>query len=172
VPDEATFRAALDDRGILRPGALASPSPSFLVFAQRSDAFVDVAAWQGHARRFFATDLGLTTEKRYATPLPTTDAARIVVVCGDEHGTRLAFARPRTDDDLRQAEAAEARAPAGLALLAKRCPTVWLVEAATPDDRIALRIAAILASVLLGPIMPPARDAIFGVKTARLTLSA
>jgi hypothetical protein len=44
---------------------------------------------------------------------------------------------------------------------------VWLVECEGPDDRAALRLAAILAGVLLGPILAPRGAALFGPKTAR-----
>jgi hypothetical protein len=44
---------------------------------------------------------------------------------------------------------------------------VWLVTRETVDDRIALRLAMILASVHLGPIVDPLGPDIFGVKTAR-----
>jgi hypothetical protein len=35
---------------------------------------------------------------------------------------------------------------------------------------VALTLAAIFASVLLGPIVPPKGDRVFGVRTARLEL--
>ena len=59
----------------------------------------------------------------------------------------------------------------GLALLARRCQAVWIVERADGEpDRLALLLSAILASVLLGPILDPARGELFGVKTARAKL--
>jgi hypothetical protein len=191
--DEEDFRACLDARGVLREGAIASPSrdDAFTVFAQRDDAFLDASALTQQARRFFATDLGLTVDKRYElvvdttstrppsrvgqdVPLPRVDAARVVIAANEEHGTRLAYGRPRDDDDLRIADEAEARVGyAGLALLAKRCHAVWLVQvdARGEGDRVALRIAAIFASVLLGPILAPRGASLFGVKTARSRLA-
>lgn len=166
--DESLLRGALDEFGILRSGVLSAPSPAYLVFAQRHDAFIDLAAWQNHARRFFDTQLGLTVDKHYTAPLPRIDATHIVVAHTNENGTRFAFARPANAEDTARAEAAET-APAGLADLARRCKTVWLVESTSEGDRIALRIAAILASVLLGPIVTPDLQ-IFGVKTARIKL--
>ena len=47
---------------------------------------------------------------------------------------------------------------------------VWLVTRDKEDDRVSLTIAAILASTLLGPILAPEGDAIFGVRTARMKL--
>lgn len=40
------------------------------------------------------------------------------------------------------------------------------------DDTLALTLAAILASILLGPILDPRRSELFGVKTARRKLEA
>jgi hypothetical protein len=57
-----------------------------------------------------------------------------------------------------------------MALLAQRCRTVWLVTRETDDDRVSLGIAAIFASVLLGPILAPTGDELFGVRTARAKL--
>ena len=176
--DEEEFRELLTDRGILTPGALASLSrdEAFTVFAQRADARVELGTWKNQAKRFFETELGITVDKPYdASPsfaFPAIDAARVVVAAKDgDRGTRLCFGRPRTDDDLRAADEAERIVGyAGLADLAKRCSTVWLVKAEGEDDRIALRIAAILASVLLGPILAPRGASLFGVKTARARL--
>jgi hypothetical protein len=55
-------------------------------------------------------------------------------------------------------------------VLVARAKRIWQVskEVAHGEDRNApLRIAAILASVLLAPIVPPEGDTIYGVKGAR-----
>ncbi|HZU83705.1 MAG TPA: hypothetical protein VE987_12345, partial [Polyangiaceae bacterium] len=57
-----------------------------------------------------------------------------------------------------------------LARLARRCQTLWLIAREASPDPLALRLAAILASVLLGPIVDAAYEEIFGVKTARSKL--
>jgi hypothetical protein len=79
-------------------------------------------------------------------------------------------ARPRNADDLAAAEAAD-RANSGLALLARRCGAVWLVEREAEDAALAgspaLRLAAIVASVVLGPILDSRVPELLGVKTAR-----
>jgi hypothetical protein len=49
---------------------------------------------------------------------------------------------------------------------------VWLVETASEPDRAALLLAAILASVVLGPILSPDGRDLFGVRTARAKLEA
>lgn len=175
---EDEFRALLDEQGVLRPAALPPPdrSGAWTIFAQRPDARLDVFALKAQATRFFDAKVGLTVDKRYLAP-PATDAARVVLATADPacSGTRLAYARPADAADLALAEAAEERQGTyGLALLARRCPTVWLVacEADLPgDDLVALTLAAIFASVLLGPILSPSGAEIFGVRTAREKLA-
>jgi len=172
---EERFRELLDAGGILRSGALASPerSASYTVFAQRSDATLDIAAIKAHAARFFDTKLGLTVNKSYGSVPPEVDAARIVLASDDKtaSGTRFCFGRPTNANDLAAAEEAEQEQRShGMALLAQRCPTVWLVLRESSDDRVALTLAAILASSLLGPILSPDGDELFGVRTARMKL--
>jgi hypothetical protein len=88
-------------------------------------------------------------------------------------GIRAASRRARDAIDLVEAERAEARVgSSGLALLARRCPVVWTVEREEPEDALALLLAAILASLLLGPIFDRDAQALFGVKTARERLEA
>jgi hypothetical protein len=150
---------------------------AYLVFAQSADARVDIGAFSAHAERFFATRLGLTADKSYAPgQAPRSDDAGIVIAPdGETPGIRHASARPRGDADLALAATADERAGpggTGLALLARRCQTVWLVSRVIDPDPLALRLAAILASVLLGPILDARVPEIFGVKTARAKLEA
>lgn len=173
MTDEA-FRALLDDKGVLRPGAIPFPerSEGFTVFAQRTDARAETSEWARHAAQYFQVDLRLVGNKRYGDTAPREDAVRVALVPrGGVASVRVCFARPRTDDDLRAAEDAEAkRGLAGLSLLAKRCKTVWIVAAAPEEDRASLLLAAILASVVLGPILSPSGDELFGVRTARVKM--
>jgi hypothetical protein len=157
------------------PVTPALPAPEldvYVVFAQRTDARVDIDAWSAHAERFFATRLGLAEDMRplMGASAPRVDRARFVVApgdgTGDGPGIRQASARPRDERDLALAERADG-AGTGLALLARRCPTVWLVTREGEGDRLALRLATILSSVLLGPILDPGRMELFGAKTAR-----
>jgi hypothetical protein len=151
---------------------------ALLVFAQRTDARVEIEAWSLQAERFFSTRLGLAEDKRYAPgeAAPQTDGARIVVApAGEPPAIRSAHGRPRNADDLAMAMAADERVGpggTGLGLVARRCQTVWLVSREFDADPIALRLAAILASVLLGPILDVRGPELFGVKTARAKLDA
>jgi hypothetical protein len=138
---------------------------AYLVFSQ-SGGRADIDAWNQHATRFFATRLG------FASASPD-DLSFVVAPDGMVPGVRAAHARPTEPEDLALAEAAEVKAAAeggrggGLALLARRCGSVWLVERQDSADVLALRLAAILASVLLGPILDAGVPEVFGVKTAR-----
>lgn len=151
-----------------------SREASLLVFAQRADARVDIQSWGAHAERFFSTRIGLAEEKTYVPGAcaPLSDAARVVVApTGEPPGIREITGRPRQAEDLSAADEAEARrGAAGLALLARRCGTVWLVSRESVADVLALRLAAILAGVLLGPILDVSASELFGVKTARAKL--
>lgn len=172
---EEAFRALLDERGVLRQGALDAPARerSFAVFSQRADAWLDVEALSRQAERFFATKLGATVDKRHGDVVPEVDAARIVVAGGDgmSSGTRLCYGRAVETDDLVAAEEAErAMGTYGLALLAQRCKTLWIIVPETEEDRAALTLAAIFASHMLGPILSPGGREIYGVRGARLKL--
>ena len=172
---EEAFRDLLDERGILRPGALSSPAleRSYAVFSQRGDAALDVEAIKRQAERFFAARVGLTVDKRYDDAKPEEDAARVVLASGDgtSSGTRLCYGRAVDSADLAAAEAAErAMGTYGLALLAQRCKTIWLVVPEVDEDRAALTLAAIFASHMLGPIMSPGGQELYGVRGARLKL--
>jgi hypothetical protein len=156
----------------------------YLVFGSAPDAHVDVAVWDAQARRFFDTRLALAGGEDAATepsenpsmPDPSLRsgmrAIRIEIVPPDgPAGQRTIAGRPRRPEDLALAELAEARAGGGgLVLVARRCPTVWLVMRQAEDDPLALRLAMILASVLLGPVLDPRTPELFGVKTARQKL--
>jgi hypothetical protein len=135
-----------------------------LVFAQHAQPSLDVPAWDAHAQRFFATRVTLARVE---------GQAELVVAVAPATGMakeRRVTARVRTAQDLAMADAAEAKQGGGLGGLAHRCPTVWTVACEGDDDTAALLLAAILASVGLGPVVDPAGPEIFGVKTARAKL--
>jgi hypothetical protein len=117
----------------------------YRVFSQAAEPRNLPDEWTRAAKRFFGVDLDLTA--------------------------RTVTARLREDSDLRDALEAEQRTGfTGLYDLAeRRCPTVFEVERRSDDDKIALQLAAILATVGLGPIL--AEGELFGVRTARLKLS-
>jgi hypothetical protein len=184
VVREEDFPQLLDDYGILRPGTLEPPlrTQAFTVFAQRSDARVEAAAWERHAAQFFGVELRLPFPKRYVFDPPRRDAALVSVTPANRPAsTRLCYGRPREKDDLFAADEADLRqGSAGLGRLAQRCAFVWLVEVEVDvegegernDDEPALRLAAILASVVLGPILTPDGETLLGVRSARAKLES
>ena len=140
--------------------------PAYIVFSSSTDTRLDVALWNAQAERFFATRLDLVGRAGEG------EARIFVTPPRDETpGERVLSARPTDAADLALAEEAEVRAGGGgLVLLARRCHTVWLVGRDAEDDRIALRLAMILASVVLGPVLDARGPELFGVKTARAKL--
>ncbi len=147
-------------------GEASNQDRRLLVFAQRARAVLEVDAWNAHGEQFFRTRIGLAE--------PSENGGRLVVAPeGLDPGMRAVEGRERNEKDLVRADIAEARAGGGgLGFLARRCPVVWLIERESATDMLALRLAAVMASVLLGPIVDPETLEIFGVKTARQKIAA
>lgn len=76
--------------------------------------------------------------------------------------------RPRSEADLERAKRAETRGrAAGMAALAARCAAVWEVHADPDAPAEALHtVCAVLASVALGPVLPPDDSTLYGVRGA------
>jgi hypothetical protein len=170
---EALFRAHLTQGGLYVGTATLEASASFMVFSQTPHAMIDREAWERKAATFFARRIGLVVPKAYGSEPPTSDAALVVIAGPEGQGSlRLIAGRPTELSDIVRAQQAERLGAVGSGLvdLAKRCPNVWLVEASSADDSSALAIAAILALVYLGPIVPPSGAELYGVRTARMKL--
>lgn len=77
-------------------------------------------------------------------------------------------AREVTKEDMRDVKAAElAGQAAGMGALAMRCPLLW--ELVAPDDAPPAAVfvmCAAAASVALGPVLPPDRSTLFGIRGA------
>jgi hypothetical protein len=142
----------------------------YLVFSQQG-LEADIDAWNAYAERFLGARLGLSEP-----PARTAEGCVLRIVVSPSAGPAgilAAHGRARDERDLALAEAAESLAQGGgLALLARRCPTVWIVERRADDDPLALRLATVLAGTLLGPILDRRSREIFGVKTARAKMEA
>lgn len=174
--DEEQARAFLDDDGYLRSAAEAplALSRSYLVFSQHEGVRLDMFAWQKQATRFFQTRVGLALPKASGRSVAFSDAFLFLVEPPNTPlAKRLVWLRPRTNDDLDLAQRIEAVEGArGMSDLAGRCKGVCLIESEGATDRAALVLAALAASILLGPIVPPDQQEIFGVRTAREKLEA
>jgi hypothetical protein len=140
--------------------------PPYVVFSSSDDPRLDVSNWNTQAERFFASHLD------HLGRTGPGEARIFITPPRDEPGgERVLSTRPRSDADMALAEEAERRAGGGgLVLLARRCRTVWLVRRDEEEDRLALRLAMILASVMLGPVLDARGPELFGVKTARAKL--
>ncbi|MFO0678801.1 MAG: hypothetical protein U0169_19880 [Polyangiaceae bacterium] len=141
---------------------------TFRVFSQERERNFPAAEVARNAARFFGTRVDVD---------PTAaDGDVDVTVAPEDLPPRSLVLRGReaTGDDRFDAERAEAegdpRTSAGMAALAARCPSVWEFEADT-DDVHALALAAVLATVFLGPVLAP-DGTVFGVRTARERLAS
>jgi hypothetical protein len=136
----------------------------YLVFSQSTA--LDEHALVQRARTFFAADLAFTRRQHRADGTAVFD----VTLAGS--GAPAAFTlglRPTTPEDLAAADRAEIAGRAGgMALLARRCPLIVTIEEAPGQpQRALLTLCALLASALLGPVMPPDHSTLFGVRGAR-----
>jgi hypothetical protein len=162
---------------IERPSAAAA----FTLLAPDASSVIDGARWRHHARTFFAATIELARAKKYPDGVgPELDAAEVDVgpaAGGAATRVRLVTAPIALAPEAREAGGAGARAigGAGFDVLVARARRVWQVEVrpvAGDDARAPLVLAAVVASVLLAPIVPPEGGAIFGVKGARARLEA
>jgi hypothetical protein len=138
------------------------------IFAQ-GPAELDLPRLLGAARSYFSASL----EVLHAPPPPAPSA--LLRLSSSAHGYSGDFevrARPVRDEDHVAADAAELRGKAaGMAGLARRCPTVLELRASSTapawnEDAALLNLCAILASVTLGPVLPPDASTLFGVRGA------
>jgi hypothetical protein len=140
------------------------------VFSQQSDLVASLPKILAHARRFFAAEIDVLSASPPSRPDPSVAEVRLRLSSARYAGSgtfRLA-ARARTDDDQFAAEAAEARGNAtNMSLLAAQCPSVWSI---TPEADVSgsaeLQLSALLASVALGPVLPPDQSTLYGVRGA------
>ena len=140
------------------------------VFSQQPDLVASLPKVLAHARRFFAAEVEVLS----ASPVVRADVGlaevrlRLSSARYPGSGTFRLEARYRTDDDQFAAEAAEARGNAtNMSLLAAQCPAVWSI---TPEADVSgsaeLQLSALLASVALGPVLPPDESTLYGVRGA------
>lgn len=152
---------------------------AYTLFSPDPSARIDIAMLAQKARTFFATTLEIDPVKAYPNgETPNTDAVFIDIT---PLGKRAVTTPTRVfvvtwplemDPQFRTVGDAAAKAigGAGMDVLVARAKRIWQVskDITHGEDRNApLRIAAIFASTLLAPIVPPQSDTIYGVKGAR-----
>ncbi len=130
---------------------------AYLVFSQDGRTTPDVAAWSRQAERFFGG----------ARLTPGADGRSVILERRGVRAERRLAARTRDERDATLADQAEARRGGGLGRLSARCPVVWEIAREGDVDQVALEIAAIVASVVLGPILDARVPELLGVKSAR-----
>ncbi|MGE0321562.1 MAG: hypothetical protein AB7S68_04625 [Polyangiaceae bacterium] len=147
-------QVALEPSGLLRAATLVSRSlPSPLD--------VDVAGYEdnAHLGSGLGEDVAIISARLSADVRYADQAARFALQQRANHEAVLGLARD-----------AEARGRAfGMAQLAQRCPWVWeLSSDGTLESRLTWLFCAALAAWGLGPVLPPDRSTLFGVRGARL----
>lgn len=140
----------------------AGETPRFCVFAQREEPAIPVVDLVRNAARYFEAEVIVLAAEGAE--------ARLEVVSA-RHGFRGVFglvSRPPEAQDLSAARAAEVSGrAAGMSLLAERCARLWQVEPLGPASTEAgLALAALLASVALGPVLPSDHATLYGVRGA------
>lgn len=163
--------------GAVAPLAIAD---AWTLLSPEAGSRADAARWAHQAATFFRADLTLASDKRYPSgTMPIADRAAIdLAPRGEAVKTRVHLVTlpvDRAPEAIRAAIAgAAAIGGAGFDAILPRTRRVWQVRAAVPegDARAPLLAAAILASALLAPIVPPGGGSIFGVKGARERLAA
>lgn len=151
----------------------------YRIFSQAPGGRLDLAQLLTNARRFFEASVEVLEQHGLVPgvgPEPVERWARVRLV-SERRGVSGVFRiRCRAADvqDWEDARAAEARGHAtGMGALAARCETVWDVEPeGDAPEAAALNLCALLASVALGPVLPPDASTLFGIRGAMERLDA
>lgn len=137
---------------------------NYAVFSQEQAAAPPFEKLAANASRFFSATLELRQVNEASI------SVRLVVARPQLAGDFRIVSRVTTEDDRERARTAESRGRAGgMALLAEKCRHLWTLEAtdnATANEAALLTLAAICASVALGPVLPPDGATLYGVRGA------
>lgn len=142
----------------------------YFIFAQIDPPAVPVAELLTSARKYFEASIDVLDATHDAAEPERFLSARLEL-SSSRYGYSARFrlsARASNPDDLVRAREAEQRGRAhGMATLAERCATIWRVDPEEPTHEAAtLNLCAVLASVALGPVLPPDTSTLFGVRGA------
>ncbi len=169
-----------DENGWASDAVSAEPvARSWTLMSPEDSSRMIEARWAHQARRFFSAALTLRPTKHYpGNGWPLADRAIVqLTAAGGERSEVTLLTLPLARAPLTMVAAKRAVAAiggAGFDALLPRTQRVWQVaaEPCSGDPRGPLLLGAILASLLLAPLLPPTADAIFGVKGARERLHA
>ncbi|WP_437596604.1 hypothetical protein WMF28_28960 [Sorangium sp. So ce590] len=154
---------------------LLPPGRGWSLLSPEPEARIDEHRWAHQARVFFGAELAVVQKKAYPSgATPMVDAVEVDIARAGGAPSRVLVLTAPLDRAplLRTAAAAGVRAIGGRgfdALLA-RARRAWQVReppVAGDDARAPLVVTAVLAAVLLAPVVPPGEETIFGVKGAR-----
>lgn len=141
---------------------------AYSVLSPEEIARVDAARWAQQARTFLDAVVTVVGD-------PMSDTFELAVGSPASEATCVGLRTLPIGDCPEIVEAAHrgvaAIGGAGMDVLVARARRVWQVSVAVEGDtRAPLVAAALLASVLLGPIVPPDEVTIYGVRGARMRL--
>lgn len=144
------------------------PTEAFSILAPESNSRVDALRWAQQARTFLDAEVSVEGD-------PSTDTFHLSIASIGGSPTRVGvrtLPREACPEVFAAADrAVEAIGGAGMDVLVARAARVWQIARVVDGDvRAPLVAAALLALVLLGPIVPPDEAAIYGVRGARLRL--
>lgn len=164
--------------GAVKPLA---PGEAWSLLAPDASSRVEAERWAHQAETFFRARIEVVEAKKYPNgALPMADALHVDVRRkGDEKATRVLVITVPIDraPDVREQAAlgVQAIGGAGFDALVAKAMRVWQVAKAPiegDDFGAPPALAAVLALVLLAPVVPPDEVTIFGVKGARQRLEA
>lgn len=166
---------------LMREPPAMNPALHWTLLAAPPDARVELLRWTQQALTLVRAELGLveTISDREGW-LPAAASLTFTLRREGEHTepTRVRVHTAPIEEAPAAREAADAAVRAiggaGMDFLVARAQRVWMIEAKVPagDPRAPLAMAALLAGVLLAPVVPPEGGAIFGLKGARSRLEA
>jgi hypothetical protein len=161
------------------PIAPLSTARAFTLLSPDPTARIDLARWAHQARTFFGAKIELVQPKRYPEgQTPSADAVDVEIARGSDGTVTRVHVVTMPLEDVPEAlaiatEGARAIGGAGFDALVDRARRVWQIANEVPaggDPNAPLALAAVMASVLLAPIVPPGGGTVFGVKGARTRL--
>ncbi|HEY8943609.1 MAG TPA: hypothetical protein VIM73_05075 [Polyangiaceae bacterium] len=154
----------------------------YRVFAQAQNGRVNLAQLVQNARMHFEASVEVLQQEGLvedATEALTSEARpwvrlRLSSVRRGFSAILRVTCRSATSEDWEGAQRAERNGrAAGMGLLAARCGAVWDVEPeGEPSVPALLNLCALLASVALGPVLPPDEETLFGIRGAMERLDA